>query len=81
MPKFTKGGKKTKMADFESKVDASKLPGGVREKFAIANKVGLKQGSKTTPKGMAAAKPKMPPKRKHKMGGDEAMLRSKKMSD
>lgn len=58
MPRRTKSGKKTKIADFEDKVDASKLPGGEREKFAIANKIGLKRGSKTTAKGMRAAKSK-----------------------
>lgn len=55
MPRKTKGGKKTKMASFEDKVDASKLPGGESEKFAIANKIGLKKGSKTTAKGMRPA--------------------------
>lgn len=69
MPRMTKSGKKTKMASFEDKVDAKKLPGGEREKFAIANKIGLKRGSKTTAKGMRPAK----------RGGDEAMLRRKRM--
>lgn len=69
MPRMTKSGKKTKMASFEDKVDAKKLPGGEREKFAIANKIGLKRGSKTTAKGMRPAK----------HDGDEAMLRRKRM--
>ena len=58
MPRKTKSGRKTKMASFEDKVDASKLPGGEREKYAIANKIGLKRGSKTTAKGMRPAKKK-----------------------
>lgn len=70
MPRMTKSGKKTKMASFEDKVDAKKLPGGEREKFAIANKIGLKRGSKTTAKGMR-------PAAKHH--GDEAMLKRKRM--
>jgi len=58
MPRLTPSGKKTKLADFEAKVDASKLPGGEREKYAIANKIGLMRGSKTTAKGARAAKKK-----------------------
>lgn len=76
MPRRTPSGKKTKMADFEDKVDASKLPGGEREKFAIANKVGLKRGSKTTARGMMPAKPK---KHHRRGGGDLAMLKKAKM--
>jgi hypothetical protein len=56
MPRRTKSGKKTKIADFEDKVDASKLPGGEREKYAIANRIGLMRGNKTTPRGASAAK-------------------------
>ena len=55
MPRRTKSGQKTKMASFEDKVDAKDLPGGEREKYAIANKIGLKKGSKTTAKGMKPA--------------------------
>ena len=58
MPKRTKSGRKTKIASFEEKVDASKLPGGEREKYAIANKIGLKHGSKTTARGMRPASKK-----------------------
>lgn len=58
MPTRTASGKKTKIASFEEKVDASKLPGGEREKYAIANIVGLKRGSKTTARGKQAAKAK-----------------------
>lgn len=56
MPRLTPSGKKTKLADFEDKVDASKLPGGKREKYAIANKAGLMHGNKATAKGVKAAK-------------------------
>jgi hypothetical protein len=56
MPRRTPSGKLTKLGDFEDKVDASKLPGGTREKYAIANKVGLMRGNKATAKGRAPAK-------------------------
>lgn len=58
MPKRTKGGRLTKLGDFENKVKASKLPGGEREKYAIANKVGLMRGNKATAKGKRAARKK-----------------------
>ncbi len=58
MPKRTKGGRLTKIGSFEEKVKASSLPGGEREKYAIANKIGLMRGSKTTAKGKKAAKRK-----------------------
>ena len=58
MPKRTPSGKKTKIASFEEKVKASSLPGGEREKYAIANKIGLKRGSKTTARGRAPARRK-----------------------
>jgi len=58
MPRYTKSGKLTKLGDFENKVQASKLPGGEREKYAIANKVGLMRGNKATSKGKRAAKKK-----------------------
>lgn len=58
MPKRTPSGKKTKIASFEEKVKASSLPGGEREKYAIANKIGLKRGSKTTARGRAPARKK-----------------------
>ena len=56
MPRYTKSGKLTKLGDFENKVNASSLPGGEREKYAIANKVGLMRGNKATSKGRRAAK-------------------------
>jgi hypothetical protein len=58
MPRLTPSGKKTKLASFEDKVDASKLPGGKSEKYAIANKVGLMRGNKATARGKQAAKRK-----------------------
>ena len=51
MPQRTKGGKLTKLGHFEQEVKASSLPGGEREKYAIANKVGLMRGSRATAKG------------------------------
>ena len=51
MPLRTRGGKLTKLGRFERDVSASSLPGGEREKYAIANKVGLMRGSKATAKG------------------------------
>ena len=56
MPRETPSGKKTKLGSFEDKVKASKLPGGKREKFAIANKEGLMHGSKATARGREPAK-------------------------
>ena len=58
MPRLTPSGKKTKLADFEDKVQASSLPGGKSEKYAIANKVGLMRGNQATAKGKRAAKRK-----------------------
>ncbi len=58
MPRLTPSGKKTKLASFEDKVQASKLPGGKSEKYAIANKVGLMHGNKATARGKQAAKRK-----------------------
>ena len=58
MPRLTPSGKPTKLGSFEKKVDASKLPGGEREKYAIANKEGLMHGNRATAKGRRAAKSK-----------------------
>ena len=58
MPRRTPSGRKTKLADFENKVSARSLPGGKREKFAIANRAGLMHGNKATAKGARAMKPK-----------------------
>jgi len=63
MPRRTPSGKKTKLASFEDKVSEGSLPGGKREKYAIANKEGLMRGNKPTARGMRAAKPKSGRKR------------------
>jgi hypothetical protein len=39
-------------------VSANSLPGGKREKYAIANKIGLMKGNKATARGKQAAKKK-----------------------
>lgn len=57
MPRLTPSGKKTKLGSFEEKVKASDLPGGEREKYAIANKVGLMHGNKATAAGKRPAAP------------------------
>ena len=51
MPTRTRCGKLTKLGHFEEEVKGSSLPGGEREKYAIANKVGLMRGNKATAKG------------------------------
>lgn len=56
MPRRTPSGKLTKLGDFENKVNANKLPGGEREKYAIANKIGLMRGNKATAKGRRPAR-------------------------
>lgn len=58
MPKRTPSGKLTKLGDFENKVGSKKLPGGKREMYAIANKIGLMRGNKATSRGRMAAKSK-----------------------
>ncbi len=60
MPQRTKSGKKTAVADVESKLrsEYGSSPEGKRKTYATLNKIGLKQGSKTTPKGMRAARKK-----------------------
>jgi hypothetical protein len=58
MPRKTPSGHKTNLASFEGKVKASDLPGGEREKYAIANNNGLMRGSKATARGKRAAKGK-----------------------
>lgn len=58
MPKRTPSGKMTKLGDFERKVSGKNLPGGEREKYAIANKIGLMRGNKATSRGRMAAKKK-----------------------
>lgn len=58
MPKRTPSGKLTKLGDFEQKVSGKNLPGGEREKYAIANKIGLMRGNKPTARGRMPAKSK-----------------------
>jgi len=57
MPRKTPSGKKTAVADVEDKLkrEYPDNPGAV---YATLNKIGLKQGSKTTAKGKRAAKEK-----------------------
>lgn len=58
MPKYTKSGKKTAVADVEGKLKkeyGSKNPGAV---YGTLNKIGLMRGNKTTAKGKRAAKGK-----------------------
>lgn len=58
MPKFTKSGKKTAVADVEGKLKkeyGSKNPSAV---YGTLNKIGLMRGNKTTAKGKKAAKGK-----------------------
>jgi hypothetical protein len=78
MPRFTKGGKKTAVADVEDKLK-KEYPGNPGAVYGTLNKIGLKKGSRTTAKGMKAAKPKMGHKMGHKGGGDEAMLKKHRM--
>jgi len=62
MPRRTKGGRKTAVADVEDKLKAEAGKKGVRDKdayvFGTLNKIGLKRGNKTTAKGRKAAKKK-----------------------
>ena len=57
MPRQTKSGKKTAVADVEDKLKRE-YPGNPGAVFGTLNKIGLKRGSKTTAKGMKAAKSK-----------------------
>lgn len=57
MPRRTPSGKKTAVADVEDKLKAE-YPGNPRAVYGTLNKIGLKRGSKTTAKGMRAAKAK-----------------------
>lgn len=56
MPLRTASGKLTKIGSFERQVPAASLSGGKGEQMAIANKIGLKRGSKTTARGKRVAK-------------------------
>ncbi len=57
MPKKTKSGKKTAVADVESKLKA-RYPGNPGAVYGTLNKIGLKRGNKDTAKGMKPAKKK-----------------------
>jgi hypothetical protein len=57
MPKTTKSGKKTAVADVESKLKRE-YPGNPGAVYGTLNKAGLMRGNKTTAKGRRAAKRK-----------------------
>lgn len=57
MPKKTPSGKKTAVADVESKLK-KEYPGNPGAIYGTLNKIGLMKGSKTTAKGKKAAKSK-----------------------
>jgi hypothetical protein len=57
MPKRTPSGKKTAVADVESKLKA-RYPNNPGAVYGTLNKAGLMQGSKVTAKGKKAAKRK-----------------------
>jgi len=57
MPKLTRSGKKTAVADVEGKLKRE-YPGDPGKVYATLNKIGLMRGSKTTAKGRRAAKGK-----------------------
>lgn len=75
MPRRTPSGKKTAVADVEDKLkrEYGNNPGAV---YGTLNKIGLKRGNKTTPKGMKAAAPKP---RRSRASSDERMLRGARM--
>jgi hypothetical protein len=57
MPKRTRSGKKTAVADVEEKLKRE-YPGNPGAVFGTLNKAGLKRGNKDTAKGMKPARPK-----------------------
>jgi len=57
VPKTTPSGKKTAVADVESKLK-SRYGGNKHAIYGTLNKIGLMKGSKTTAKGAKAAKKK-----------------------
>lgn len=57
MPRYTKSGKKTALADVEDKLK-KEYPGKPGAVYGTLNKVGLMHGNKTTAKGRKAAKKK-----------------------
>jgi hypothetical protein len=60
MPRRTPSGRMTAVGDVESKLarEYGTSPEGKRKTYATLNKIGLMRGSKTTAKGMRAAKSK-----------------------
>lgn len=76
MPRRTKSGKKTAVADVEDKLKRE-YPGNPGAVYGTLNKIGLKRGNKDTAKGMrAAGSGKRPRSRKP---SDEAMLKRTRM--
>lgn len=57
MPKRTRSGKKTAVADVETKLKRE-YPGNPSAVYGTLNKIGLMRGSKTTAKGRKAARKK-----------------------
>ena len=57
MPRRTKSGRKTAVADVEDKLKRE-YPGNPSAVYGTLNKIGLKRGSKTTAKGRKAARKK-----------------------
>jgi hypothetical protein len=57
MPKRTPGGKKTAVADVESKLKRE-YPSNKSAVYGTLNKIGLMRGNKTTAKGRKAARKK-----------------------
>ncbi len=57
MPRRTKSGRKTAVADVEGKLKRE-YPGNPGAVYGTLNKIGLMRGSKTTAKGKKAAKRK-----------------------
>ena len=57
MPRHTKSGRKTAVADVEGKLKRE-YPGNPGAVYGTLNKIGLMRGSKTTAKGKRAAKRK-----------------------
>lgn len=55
MPRLTRGGKKTAVADVEGKL-SKEYGKGSSAVYATLNKIGLMRGSKVTAKGKRAAK-------------------------
>lgn len=57
MPKYTRSGRKTAVADVEAKLKA-RYGDNPRAVYGTLNRIGLMRGSRTTRKGMRAAKRK-----------------------